>query len=205
MSTMGQTGLDCEKPDINLVVANGRTKNRADKDEKRNAVTSIYWVPTIKSPRLFLAYNCSDHVHYYQGGLPFKYSLFDPASGEFTQVTLGPEIHQGQKLQVGVKGGIWKCGIVVVDDEKESNDASADYEYTVIGEAVAPGFDFHDFNWVTEELLRETCKDDVHVKHFLKFINGESTGIQEKDATVEAAAEFYEDGGRKRRRIEERS
>ena len=206
MSTMGQTGLDCcENPDINLVVANGRAQNRADNNEKRNAMTSIYWVPTIKSPRLFLAYNCSDHVHYYQGGLPFKYSLFDPASGEFTQVTLGPELHQGQKLQVVVKGGIWKCGIMVVDHEKESNDAVADYEYTVIGEAVAPGFDFHDFNWVTEELLRKTCTNDVQVKHFLNFINGESTEIQDHDATVEAAAEFYEDGGRKFRRTEERS
>ena len=71
MSTMGQTGLSddcCQKPNINLVVANQRSQNRPDGDERRNALTSIYWVPTIKSPKLLLAVNHSDHVHYYHGG-----------------------------------------------------------------------------------------------------------------------------------------
>ncbi len=54
------------------MVANGRNKNRPDEDERRNALTSIYWVPTKKSPKLLLASNHSDHVHYYQGGSKFN-------------------------------------------------------------------------------------------------------------------------------------
>lgn len=203
MSTMGQTGLECENPDVNLVVASGRAQNRADNDERRNALTSIYWVPTVKSPRLLLAYNGSDHVHYYQGGKPFKYSLFDPKSGEFTQITLGDDLHKGQKPQICVKGGLWKCGILLHDDDDENN--SNDYEYCLIGEAVSPGFDFHDFNWVTEELLRKTCKDGTQVKHFLSFIHDGSTEIQEENKTVDAAAEFYEEGESKKTRVNERS
>jgi hypothetical protein len=57
------------------VVANGRAKNRPDGDERRNALTSIYWVPTDKSPKLLLAVNRSDHVHYYHGGSEFKSSM----------------------------------------------------------------------------------------------------------------------------------
>jgi predicted cupin superfamily sugar epimerase len=193
MSTMGQTGLDCENSDANLVVANGRGENRPDGDDRRNALTSIYWVPTIKSPILLLTCNHSAHVHYYHGGKPFKYSLFDPMTGEFTQVTLGPELHKGQKPQVCVKGGLWKCGIIDGD-----SDGQCDYEYCLIGEAVAPGFDIHDFNWVTEDQLREKCTDEKQMMHFLNFMSSE---IQ----TVDAAAEFYEDGAAKEQRVKLRA
>ena len=60
MLTRGQTGLDCESPDTNLVVANGRAANRSDGDERRNALTSIYWVPTTKSGEVKLVVNLSD-------------------------------------------------------------------------------------------------------------------------------------------------
>ncbi|CAJ1949899.1 unnamed protein product [Cylindrotheca closterium] len=204
MSTMGQTGLeDCKEATKNLVVANGRAANRPDKDERRNALTSIYWVPTKKDPNLLMAENCSDHVHYYQGGLPFRYYLFDPSTGEFSTVVLGPELHKGQKLQVPVKGGIWKCGSI--EQEEDADDNKSDYEYTIIGEAVAPGFDFHDFKWVTKEMLDASCNDETAHKRLASFVHKESSVIAGENKTVETAAEFYEDGTNKTQRTNDRA
>jgi predicted cupin superfamily sugar epimerase len=200
MSTMGQTGLDCKDPKANLVVANGRFDNRPDKDERRNALTSIFWVPTAKDPVLRLAKNCSDHVHYYHGGLPFRYFLFNPTTGEFSTAVLGPELHKGHVLQLSVKGGIWKCGRIETDEE-----SNTDYDYILIGEAVAPGFDFHDFTWITKEMIHATCSDKAVMEILLACVHDESKAIQEEEKTVGAAAEFYEDGERKEKRINERS
>ncbi len=139
MSTQGQTGYD----DPNLVSSTDqRENNRPDNDIRRNALTSIFWVPTIQSPHLILGVNYSDHVHYYHGGRPFQYILYDPkGKGELRKVILGPDLHKGHQLQVCVPGGIWKCGSVLGyngDDEEEAIEYK-DYEYSLIGEAVAPG------------------------------------------------------------------
>ena len=205
MTTMGQTGLDCQEPSVNLVVANGRAKNRADGDERRNALTSINWVPTRKSPNMLLTRNCSDHVHYYQGGLPFRYHTFDPATGEFSAHVVGPELHKGHTLQLPVKGGVWKCGSIALDEIDSSS--TGDYDYTLIGEAVAPGFDFHDFTWVTKEMLDESCKDKEAHKLMLSFVHKDSSEVQAENnkVVVEQAAEFYEDGDNKAQRMNERA
>ena len=80
MSSRGQTdfgALATKTGEVNadLVVAAGREPRRPDGDARRNALTSIFWMPTKSSPTLRLAVNLSDHVHYYQGGLPFRYHL----------------------------------------------------------------------------------------------------------------------------------
>ncbi len=134
MSTRGQTDFDCVNPDRNLIVTNGRKTNRPDEDERRNALTSIYWAPTLMSNTLELVVNESDHVHYYQGGRPFQYYLFDSECGELSQVTLGPELHKGHQLQVCVRGGVWKFGCI-----DETTEYGNEYEYSLIGEAVGPG------------------------------------------------------------------
>lgn len=206
MSTMGQSGLDdcCKDPEVDLVVANGRAHNRPDKDERRNALTSIFWVPTSKDPVLMLAKNCSDHVHYYHGGLPFRYFLFDPSSKEFTTIVLGPELHKGHVLQLPVKGGIWKCGKIEIGEEQSSG-SSSDYDYALIGEAVAPGFDFHDFSWITQEMILATCDDKNVAERLMACVHNESKTIQEEHNTVDSAAEFYDDGESRAKRIDERS
>ena len=61
MTTMGQTALDAP---CGLVVTDDRPDMRPDKDTRRNALTSIFWMPTRASPKLMLARNTSDHVHY---------------------------------------------------------------------------------------------------------------------------------------------
>jgi predicted cupin superfamily sugar epimerase len=148
-----------------------------------------------------LAKNCSDHVHYYQGGKPFRYYLLDPSTGEFSTTVLGPELYKGQKLQLPVKGGLFKCG-KIEDGEEES---SFDHDYTLIAEAVAPGFDFHDFTWITKDMLNETVKDTKVKELLLGFVNAESTEIHRDNKTVDAAAEFYEEGESKAQREAERA
>jgi predicted cupin superfamily sugar epimerase len=134
MSTMGQTGYGCPNPDNDLITTKGRTQNRPDNNDQRNSLTSIYWVPTLKSPMLLISRHCSDHVHYYHGGKPFKYILYDPESGILTEEILGCEFDKGHKLQVCVRAGIWKCGHILTDEDNDDM-----FEYSLIGEAVAPG------------------------------------------------------------------
>jgi uncharacterized protein len=138
----------------------------------RNALTSIYWVPTIASPKLLLAVNLSDHVHYYQGGgYAFLYYIFQPTTATLRTVILGPNLSFGHELQVPVVSGEWKCGHLVSLDTNLDSSSSIIYanritipsasstsddtieticpEYAIIGEAVGPGFDIHDFRWIT--------------------------------------------------------
>ena len=200
MSTKGQTGLDCKEPNINLVHANGRGKNRQDGDDRRNCLTSIYWVPTIASPKLLLAKNHSDHIHYYHGGLSFKYYIYNPDTCVMIEEILGPNIHKGQKLQVCVAGGLWKCGHLIEDKDC----VNEEYEYTCIGEAVAPGFDFHDFAWITEGDVRSQCKDNETIDILLEYIHKSASAIINAEKTVEAAAEFYDENDEQKERAAQR-
>ena len=104
---------------------------------QRNLLTSIYWMPTTDSPIAWWCSNLSDHMHYYQLGAPLTYHLLDE-HGRYSQHVLGPVLDQGQVLQLMVPGGCWKAA------ELEAG------PFTLIGEAVAPGFDFRDFSWMTD-------------------------------------------------------
>ena len=147
MSSQGQTDLNVPADDL---VATNRTDSRPDRDGRRNALTSIYWMATGSSPNLKLVVNLSDHVHYYHGGEPFELILVDPQAKKAQKVILGGNVLAGHKFQVSVKGGVWKCGRLLT--ESSSKDA-----YCLIGEAVAPGFDFYDFTWVTAKMVKETA------------------------------------------------
>ena len=127
--------------------------------------------------------------------------MFDPITGEFSTTVLGPELHKGQKLQVPVKGGLFKCG--KIDDSEEEIDLG--YDYSLIAEAVGPGFDFHDFAWVTKEMLNETVKDEKVKELLLGFVNAESTEIERDNKTVDAAPEFYQEGANQDQREAERA
>ena len=132
--------------------------------------------------------------------VPFTYTLFDPVSQELTKVTLGPELHKGQTLQCCVRGGLWKCGLL-----GDNNDSDCDY--CLVGEAVSPGFDFYDFNWVTRDELTKDCKDETILGHLLEFIYEDSTR-QKADTgnrIADKAAEFYEDHDKQEERKNQRS
>lgn len=61
MTTKGQTDLNVPSDDL---VLTSRTDRRPDHNGHRNALTSIYWMPT-SSSKLCLVVNRSDIVHYY--------------------------------------------------------------------------------------------------------------------------------------------
>jgi len=117
-----------------------------------------------------------------------------------TEETLGPDLHIGHKLQVCVAGGLWKCGHLM----EEKDGVNKEYEYSLIGEAVAPGFDFHDFAWITESELRSHCKDTAHVNIFIEYVHESAKEITDANRTVKAAAEFYEDNDEQKERAAKR-
>jgi predicted cupin superfamily sugar epimerase len=145
MTSRGQTDFSVRSRD--LVQVPSRT-SRPDGDTRRNCLTSIYWVPTAESPLLLLATNLSDHVHYYQGGKPFEYTIYNPETKSIQVIILGPDIMRGHVLQLAVQGGMWKCGRLL---DQEAPEIPADY--CIIAEAVAPGFDLHDFLFISPTAL----------------------------------------------------
>ena len=100
---------------------------------------------------------------------------------------LGPDIMNGHKLQVPVEGGVWKGGRLLDDGV---------HDYSLIGEAVGPGFDFRDFSFVSAVKLEE--EDDDGVKETLKsFLHGAESSLEEIDA-------FYDEGDLRDERKAER-
>jgi hypothetical protein len=76
----------------------------------------------------------SDHIHYYHAGSGITYYVVHP-DGRFEKQRCGPDVANGDVLQFEVKGGCWKASSI------------GDGDFTLIGEAVAPGFDFRDFRY----------------------------------------------------------
>ena len=98
---------------------------------ERNILTSIYYLLTDDRPIGHFHLNQSDIIHYYQGGSPLSYYTIT-TDGELRHDILGPRVQDGQVMQLLVKGGVWKA------THLESG------EYGLLGEAVAPGFDYRD-------------------------------------------------------------
>mmetsp|Transcript_17472 Transcript_17472/g.33419 ORF Transcript_17472/g.33419 Transcript_17472/m.33419 type:complete len:627 (+) Transcript_17472:131-2011(+) len=115
-------------------------------DSRRNIMTSIYWLLNRESPVGWWCSNASDHIHYYHGGGGITYMIIHP-DGTFEKQRCGPDVASGDVLQFEVKGGSLKCCTI------------GDSDFTLIGEAVAPGFDFRDFSWVTEDSLEKALEN----------------------------------------------
>ena len=195
MTTMGQTALDATR---GLVVTDDRSERRPDGDPRRNALTSIFWVPTVACPRLPLAINRSDHVHYWQGGAAFEYTLFDPATKALSRVVLGPDLRAGQKLQVPVRGGVWKCGRLLAAAGPGASDCC------IIGEAVGPGFDFHDFTWATPAMIAAACTPE-QAAELAGYVHGDIEAVAgSQSATLADAAKSYDDTEERARTAAER-
>lgn len=109
----------------------------------RNVMTSIYYMLTNESSHQWWANNVSDHVHYHHAGGTLIYNLVLP-DGSFVTKRLGTNIEAGDEPQVIVTGGSFKS-------VRLENGA----EFGIIGEGVAPGFDFRDFKFVTRAELKK--------------------------------------------------
>jgi predicted cupin superfamily sugar epimerase len=176
MSSRGVTDTHVEEKDL------VKTSSGAS----RNALTSIYWVPTIEFPKLRLGVNQSDHVNYYQGGRPFEYFLYDPAEcGKLQHFVLGPDICNGQKLQLAVKGGVWKCGHMLTINAATTDEGV--YEFSMIGDAAGPGFDMEDFSFVTADMLERECP--LHIQRVLTaYVNEKNLSLEDKNQDFD---EYY--------------
>lgn len=180
MASRGQTDFSV----ASRALVTTECTSRPDNDTRRNALTCIFWTPTLKSPTQPLVQNQSDHVHLYQGGLPFVFHMYDPVTGTFTTATLGPDISNGHVLQLPVAAGLWKSGHLLT----EYPGIQADY--SLIAEAVGPGFDFHDFRFVEQSELDTVNDLNIREKMF-KYIHGsmnmDEIGQHYTDETMQEA------------------
>ncbi|MEO0409016.1 MAG: cupin domain-containing protein, partial [Cyanobacteria bacterium P01_A01_bin.135] len=83
---------------------------------------------------------------YFHAGASITYLLVDP-EGNLHKTKLGPNLEQGEVLQLLVPGGYWKAAALETG------------EYGLLGEAVAPGFDYRDMAIATEDALRRQFPD----------------------------------------------
>ena len=107
----------------------------------RAVMTSIYYLLTDDRPVDHLHRNQSDIMHYFHAGSAITYVLVDP-DGNLSKTKLGPNLAQEEVLQLLVPGGYWKAAVLETG------------EYGLIGEAVAPGFDYRDMAIASEAALR---------------------------------------------------
>ncbi len=97
----------------------------------RSILTSIYYLLTDDRPIDHFHKNQSDILHYFQAGSAVTYLILSP-SGELTKVKLGLNFAQGEVAQLLVPGGYWKAAVLEAG------------EFGLLGESVAPGFDYRD-------------------------------------------------------------
>lgn len=106
----------------------------------RPVMTAIYYLLTEDSPIGHLHRNRSDILHFHQAGAALTYYLVSP-SGVLSRRVLGPDLAQGQQLQLLVPGGWWKGTVL------ESG------AWGLLSEAVAPGFDYADMTLASKETV----------------------------------------------------
>lgn len=118
--------------------------NRMGSD--RSILTSIYYLLTDNRPIDYFHQNQSDIMHYFQAGSPITYLILSP-SGELNRIKLGLNFAQGEVAQLLVPGGYWKSAIL------ESG------EFGLLGESVAPGFDYRDMVLGKADFFRVSFPD----------------------------------------------
>ncbi|GAC14733.1 cupin domain-containing protein [Aliiglaciecola lipolytica] len=125
----------------------------------RVTLTSIYYLLTAQSPIGHFHRNTSDIMHYFHGGDPITYYLIYP-DGRLETKTLGSDVLSGHEFQFVVEGGVWKASTI------ETNQANG---YGLIGEAVAPGFEYEDMQLaVREELINTFPQHKDIIKHLTR-------------------------------------
>jgi purine nucleoside permease/predicted cupin superfamily sugar epimerase len=108
--------------------------NITTKQGDRVTMTSIYYLLSADSPVGYFHMNQSDIMHYFHKGDAITYYMLK-SDGSMQITILGPDPSKGHQMQMMVKGGTWKASKIPTD---------AKYGYGLIGEAVAPGFDYAD-------------------------------------------------------------
>ncbi|MEP4889764.1 MAG: cupin domain-containing protein [Aliiglaciecola sp.] len=111
----------------------------------RVTMTSIYYLLSADSPIGHFHRNTSDIMHYFHAGDPITYYLIHP-DGTLETKVLGPDVLAGHEYQFVVKGGVWKASTISQEGKNG---------YGLIGEAVAPGFEYTDMELANRQALME--------------------------------------------------
>jgi purine nucleoside permease/predicted cupin superfamily sugar epimerase len=106
----------------------------ATKNGDRVTMSSIFYLLSANSPIGHFHMNQSDIMHYFHMGDPITYYMLN-ADGSLQKTVLGQYPEKGQQMQMMVKGGTWKASKITTTGK---------YGYGLIGEAVAPGFEYAD-------------------------------------------------------------
>jgi len=123
----------------------------------RNYATSIYFLLISETFSAFHKINQDEIWHFYDGS-PIKIHMISE-TGDYSNVVVGKDLEQGEKLQFVVPGGYWFAANVI-----NQND------YSLVGCTVSPGFDFKDFQLADRNnLIAEFPK---HKKLITKLTNG---------------------------------
>ncbi|MEM8673682.1 MAG: cupin domain-containing protein [Cyanobacteria bacterium P01_G01_bin.67] len=107
----------------------------------RHLMTSIYYLLTDDSPINHWNRNQSDIMHYFQAGSTITYLLLSP-SGKLEKIKLGLDFAQEEVAQLLVPGGYWKAAVLETG------------EFGLLGESVAPGFDYRDLEIAQADFLQ---------------------------------------------------
>lgn len=99
---------------------------------QRNYATSIYFLLTSDTFSAFHKINQDEIWHFYDGS-PVKIHMISETN-IYSNVIVGKDLKNGEKLQYVVPGGYWFAANVI-----NQND------YSLVGCTVSPGFDFKDF------------------------------------------------------------
>ncbi|MGK7900038.1 MAG: cupin domain-containing protein [Hormoscilla sp.] len=123
--------------------------------KERNVMTSILYMLTDDRPIDYLHKNISDVVHYFHAGSAVTYLIIHP-DGKFEKIQLGMDLNAGEVPQMIVKGGCWKAATLLSG------------EYGLLGEAVAPGFEYRDMQIADTSLLDEFPHLKDEIKNYIK-------------------------------------
>lgn len=102
-------------------------------DSPRHLSTAIYYLLT---PDTFSALHRlkSDEVFHFYLGDPIRMVQLDPKNGASQTIILGPDILQGQHVQIVVPQGVW-----------QGSHLEPGGKWALIGCTVAPGFEYADY------------------------------------------------------------
>lgn len=114
-------------------------------DGERFSMSSIFYLLSAESPIGHFHLNKSDIVHYFHLGDPLTYSLIYP-DGHLQTAVMGNQLHDGQLLQMTVPGGVWKASKI---------NPGGSQGYSLISEAVSPGFDYADMTLGFQSRMQE--------------------------------------------------
>ncbi len=110
--------------------------------KQRPAMTSIYYLLTDDRPIDHFHINKSDIMHYFHAGSPVTYLVVD-SSGNLEKFKLGLDVANGERPQILVPAGYWKAAVL------------EEGEFGLLGEAVAPGFEFRDMEIAEAETFKQ--------------------------------------------------